>query len=259
MLYLDHQICNEGQAFENNVASYYYPVYSPISGQYAYASPYKQAVVDSSVSGASMPSLSVNGIQNMAYSTSNVSSLYGTFALKDFNISITSDPDEKLLFETKYETKPKVNEVHTGLSEETQTYPIIYLRNNGGTSDPLAFGGVEKQQQNVRATILADSAYKLDNVMGIMKDTARRKAAVLKTLPFDQLGRGTINYTGLANDALGVGQTGEHAIIKRVNFTKVIPGAGMSADFKKLGLNTKIFAGLADFQLETYRLIGGHF
>ena len=114
----------------------------------------------------------------------------GEYSVKDFNVSMTSKPEQDLLFETKFKLRPKTHQTITGLDPTQDTFPAIYVKNMGGVNEPFAFGGMDNTVIKARAIIIADSAYKLDAVTSILKDTARDFFRIIEPsgLPFNALG-----------------------------------------------------------------------
>ena len=185
LLFVDHQVCNKGEAFTNH-GSKFYSVPSKWNNYYAYATPFKQLVADQSITGANQlsgvyvngvfttgsPLQSVNHHEGLAVFTSSQSTtISGNYAVKDYNVYLTSKTEEELLFETKFELSPKVTQTVTGLKLNQQTYPAIFIRNEGGRNEPFAFGGEDMTHVNAGMVILGDSAYSVDAVCSILKDS----------------------------------------------------------------------------------------
>ena len=55
----------------------------------------------------------------------------GNFSIKEYNIYITTKAEEELLFNTKYQVNPRINQNLAGLTNEEETYPAIFLKNMG--------------------------------------------------------------------------------------------------------------------------------
>ena len=257
--FVDHTVCEKGQAFTNHSSSFY-PGANLYNGYYTYAAPFKQFVADVSISGASVmkevyvdgASTSVgetgsnlegiNHYDGQLYFSADKSSnaISGNYAVKDFNIYLTNEPEERVLFEEKYYINPKTNQTPTGLDASTQTYPAIYIKNVGGQNVPFALGGTDNTQIQIRSIILADSSFALDAVCGILKDTFLMKVPIIESLPFDALNayNGTdYDYTGLA--------TGHGPRIWDVHVSKNVARGS--------DLNPGVFTAFVDFELHDYR------
>jgi len=264
--FVDNQILERGDAYTNH-GSKFYPVDSLYSGYYTYAAPYKQFVADASVDGATVMNQvyvdgspvsvgannfsGINHYEGQVYFSSDQSSktISGNYSIKDFNVYLTNDPEEKILFEDKHHIKPMVSNSLSGLNPEVKTYPAIYLKNNGGDTIRLAFGGIDNSRTHIRAIVLADSSFKLDAVCGILKDTHKKQVQILDNLPFNAMNAYTgvnYNYTGLKASNTG---TNPSPIIWDVNVSKNVT--------RGEGLNPGVFTAFVDFQLEYIRKISG--
>lgn len=260
MLWMDNKILSKGQAF-TNFSSNFYPVPNLINGLSSYGLPFKQIVCDSSIQGANLLSgvyinntfktpgsdnfVGINPNQGQIYFNGNQNSvLSGNYAVKDFNIYITSSPDENILFETQYKTRPKTSQTATGLAPNSITYPAIFLKNNGGTNYPYAFGGLDRTNIEVRAIILADSTFDLDAVSSILRDTSREYIPIIQNSPFNSLGSlngGYYNYTNLVANI----DVNSKFYISDVSISRII-----NPDNKS---NQSIYSSVVDFTLENIR------
>ena len=145
LLWFDHTLLNKGAAF-TNTSSFFYDVASLYNGYYTYGSPFRQFVTDESIKnihGADIinsvslnNSVTARGISNFqainydmgqVYFSSPVTNakttLSGDYAVKDFNVYITNDLEEKLLFETQFKVRNTADTTATGL------LPRALLRN----------------------------------------------------------------------------------------------------------------------------------
>lgn len=256
LMYLDNKILSKGEAFTNH-GGLFYPIDSFYNGYYAYASPFKQLVYDSSVSGANQISgiylngsfitpgqsglEAINPNQGTVYFNSDKSSstISGNYAVKDFNILITDENEEKLLFENKYSLRPKVSQNLTGINIESLTFPIIYIKINSAEHKPFAIGGLDEASTNIRAIILADSAFLLDAACSIMRDCKDDRFTVLdnSSLPMNAFGyTGNFNYSGANSNKV--------PLIWSVNVNKILPARG---DLKNL--NPNVLCAFADFEI----------
>lgn len=267
LLYVDHYVLKNGEAF-SNTSSNLYEVECPYSGYYAFSTPYKQIVADTSISGinilsgvtyngqfhttgAGTPGLhSINHYNGQFYFNTHVnqSLLSASYAVKDFNVHLTTQREEELLFETKFHLKPKTTENKAGLETDQQTYPAIFLKNLGGTNKPFAFGGTENSVYNIRNIILSDSAFNLDAVINILRDRARDYVPIIEQseLPFNAVG-GSVsgyNYENLIN---GKVSNGNAAYISDVHVSKDLGGNLIS------NLNPSVYSAFVNYELEIIR------
>ena len=283
LLFVDHEVVQKGDAYTNH-GSAFYKIDSLFSDYYVYASPYKQLVSDTSITGSATPNIltgiffsapgttdytegpmyvqsgtppwgfdSINHMQGQLYFTGDSdpvggSGISGSYAVKDFSVFLTSMPEEQLLFETKLTLNPRTSEVNpsTGMEANTQAYPAIFIKDNGGGSEEFALGGIEDTIVNARAIVLADSMFSLDAVCGILKDTVRKNMPIVEQadLNLNALGAFTgVNYNYTAS------ATGAYCYIDRVTVSKNIANRG---DFENL--NPNVFSAFVDFELHNHRM-----
>jgi len=264
LLYVDNKILTKGEAYTNISGGSLYPVSNKYDSIYTYAAPYKQLVADTSVSGVEVASgihqdgvfystgvaadlYSVNHYEGQWYFTADKSSyaLTANYSVKDFNVYLSSKSEEELLFETKFHTRPKTPQTLTGLEPEQQTFPAIFIRNNGGKNDPAFFGGMDNTIMNIRSVVLADSAFSLDAICGILKDSVRTNVPLIEqsSLSFDSVGgsESGYNYAALKSTA------DENLFIKDV-FVSKDPARGLHNT-----VNPSVFPAFIDFTLEIFR------
>ena len=271
LLFIDHEVTQKGDAYTNH-GSTFYQIDSLFSDYYVYSSLFKQLVSDVSVTGSSSPNVlsgvyvdgdgplyvgnsgfhSINHMQGQLYFTGATNpmagkAVTGSYAVKDFNVFLTSMPEEQLLFETKLVLNPRTSDikVSTGVDASVQTYPAIFIKDNGGRNEPFAFGGMDDTLISARAIVLADSMFNLDAVCGILKDSVRKNMSIVEQadLNLNALGGSTgvnYNYTGIA--------TGNNCFIDRVTVSKNIANRG---DFENL--NPNVFSAFVDFDIHTHR------
>ena len=271
LMFVDHEVTQKGEAF-TNTKSNFFKIDSLFKDYHVYAAPFKQMVSDVSVTGSSAPTVmtgiyvdgdgplevgnsgfdSINFMQGQLYFKGETDpmagkTISGNYSIKDFNVFLTSMPEEQLLFETKLTLNPKTSDINvtTGVDSSTQTYPAIFIKDNGGRNEEFAFGGMDDTIINARAIVLGDSMFSLDAVCGILKDTVRTNMPILdqSDLNLNALGAFTgvnYNYTGSA--------TGNYCHIDRVTVSKIIANRG---DFNNL--NPNVFSAFVDFELHSHR------
>lgn len=271
-LWIENALLKNGEAF-NNASGFFYDVKDVYNGYYTYASPYQPIVCDRSITGANILSgvyldntfittgqsglAHINYEKGQLYFSSEVTNanrrLSGNFAISDFNVKITSLPEEQILFETKHNLKPKTQSIGiTGLNPNETTYPIIYIKDFGGRLDPFAFGGTDKQMINVRMIVIADSQFMADGVGSIFKEKTRTLIPILTGLheiPFDifgDLSNGPYNYPALT--------TGRYSMSNSVWIENVDVSALPGTSYNEIRkLNPHAYIKIIDLFLEGYR------
>lgn len=266
LLWIDHEISSKGEAF-TNYSGNFYPVDSLVNGFYTYGLPFKQINADSSISGANIISgVYLNGTYitpgnsgfsginpNIGYaffSTDQESNtISGIYSVKDFNVYLTSLAEEQLIFETKFQINPRVDQNPTGIVTSALTYPAIFLKSNGGQNKPFALGGQDETLFQVRAIVMADNLFSLDAVCSILRDTARKHIPLIsqENMPFDNYGiikNNNYNYKNLISNI----EYPNLLYIKSVNVSKIIP---FRYEYKNI--NPEIFSAFVDFEVSDIR------
>lgn len=262
IMWIDHQLLNKGEAYKN-FSSLLYPITNIYNGFYSYGLPFKQIVCDSSVTGAKLLSgvyinsslanvgssnlTGINPFQGQVYfnAAQGAATISGNYAVKDFNIYLTSSSEEELLFETQYQTKPKTNQTATGLAIESITYPCIFLKNNGGVNEPFALGGQDDTIIEVRAIILADSMFHLDAVCSILKDTARCYVPLIYNSPYNNFGSLVSGYYNYNSLIANINVSNDAFYISEVNVSKIFANIKTN--------NNQVYPAFVDFTLSNIR------
>jgi hypothetical protein len=241
-------------------------------GYYTYGAPFKQVVSDTSIVGASILNTLIlnnstisrtqNGFQAVNYDKghvyfntqiSNVSSvLKGHYAVKDFNIHITNDLEEKLLFETQYKLRNKTDATAQSIADGTKTYPAIFLKNNGGQNEPMTFGGGDLTSIDIRAIVLSDSQFKMDAVASIFRDRAKTIIPLIEEarMPFNSLGDYVNVAAPYSYTALAQGTAQNSSIFLDKVFVSKIGGLSFA---QKSNSNPDVFSMFIDFELNEFR------
>lgn len=213
LLFIDNKIQSIGQSY-TNYSGLFYPVYTSIQNLYAYATPFKQLCNDTSISGATIISgiylngnyigIGQSGLQainhkdGIAYFNQQLPSstiISGNYAIKEFNVELTDQPDWKLLFENKYITNNFYNQTLSGLSSDVKTSPILFIKHITEENKPFGFGGINNNVIRLRGVLITDNQYQKIGVCNILKNYNIYQLPITTTnIPFDMLG----NYTGIS-------------------------------------------------------------
>lgn len=260
MLYIDHLICNQGEGYTNHTGNFFV-TQNKFNQYHSLSLPYKQIVADTSVTGANvLQGVTVDGVFKTVGESGLSGILHhkgtllfdndmsghtvsGNFAVKDFNVYITTKAEHELLFKTAKQVNPKIAQTEEGLDPNTEAYPAIFLKNMGGYQHEFALGGIDDDITQVRAVVLASSAFNLDAVCSLLKKTAHKDIKILNSLPFNAIGA----YTNVSYDfeALAASTT-QKSYVKEVRMTKIMPDqAGMQ------NLNMEVFAAFVDFEIHS--------
>ena len=270
LLWFDHTLLDKGEAFTNH-SSKYYPIEGSVYGYTTYGAPFKQFVTDSSIADATVasgayisgtassnfkstgeyPLADINYEQGQLYLSGTIAdgaTISGSYAIKDFNVYLTSKAEQELLFENAIKLRPSTTQTETGLASNVATYPAIFIKNNGGENHEFTFGGEEATITNVRAIVLADSQFNLDAACSIFKDRVRSNLKILPDdkYPLNALGglkSGVYNYTGLVN---GIS---DEVTLKSIEISRFSLGYMENLN----NTNPDVSKAIIDFELEGYR------
>ncbi len=267
LLYVNHEVIRKGQAFTNN-SGLFYDVSDPYNNIHTHALPFQPLIADKSIKGPiimtgvflnnSLLFTGSSGFYDINFSRSQVfftnpitGILSGEYSVADFNVELTNQPEETLLFETKFNLKSKVPISLSGVEPGSLTYPVIYLRNNGGNNEGFAFGGTDLTKTFVRAVILTDSQFSLDATLGIFKDLKNTPVALIPNneFPYNAFGglrSGVYHYDNLVSGHLANNNT---AWIDDVNVAKY----NLNLKTEVNVLSKEVFAGFVDLDLSTLR------
>jgi len=269
LLWLDHTLLDKGEAY-TNVSGQFYRIDSIFSDYYAYASPFKQIVADTSIPNANILSgvylnnnyvsvgesgySGVNFNEGQLYFSQSLNNqtISGNYAIKDFNVYLTNEPEYKLLFETKYEARPKINRPFTGLAPQTLTFPCIFVKNDGSVNEPFAFGGTDTTVFNIKLIVLANSQFSCDAVSSILRDKKYTFIPIFSEndMPYNNLGyskNGNYNYTQIANSI----PFSDMACIANVSTTQISYRSAIVNEIKTL--NPGVFPNIIDMRIELVR------
>lgn len=264
--FIEHQILQKGQAYTNYSSLYYNMADQTLPGLSVYSSPFKQIVADFSISGAQIPTgVYVNGIFTPKQSSliaidylnnrtifsggNNGKLISGNYAVKDFNVYLTTNSDEELIYETAFELRPSFYKALTGLSVDSLTVPGIFIVNSNFSNETYSFGGLVESTMHVHCILLADSKDQLDALGNLLVDEK------YSSFPIFGVNSTPFNYYGDYKTGLG-----PYNYLNYVNQFKDNLGYISDADFYKLSNRDfsnrypDLRAAFADFQIKYVRM-----
>ena len=218
VMWFDYELLSKGQAYTNSSGVLYPMTDKDFPNSYIFASPFKQWVYDSSISGANIPSgVYVNGsfvargVSGLKIDYQNGRVLFdspvsgqvsGNYAVKDFNIYTTSKSDAELIYETRYQINPTFAQIQTGANPDNVVAPCVFAKIKGTSNKPYALGGLDLSTVNIRCVIMAAKEYELNGVGGIFSDARNKSIPYIDGYtPLNRYGdlkSGSFNYTGTA-------------------------------------------------------------
>ena len=258
-LWLDNVLTSENQG-----TGYYsgilYNINNPRNSDLnSYASPHAQWVYDQSVSGANIPTgvfinnsfnpKGTNGLKidynhGRVYFSSSQDNITAAFNYKEINTYITVKEDIDLLFETQWKSDSEYPIAKQGIPYDADIYPALYIKYYNSDNKPYALGGMDTTTFKYRGILITNSAYQLDSLIGILRDTQARCIPLFSApdLPFNQFG-------DLKNDSFNY--TGEATGNSKLHIESVIPSRLSEIVNKSIG--RKVFGGYVDFECSIHR------
>lgn len=269
-LFVDHELLYTGGGYTNTSSLFYDQSSSQDRnyGYYTYSSPYQGLVYDSSITGATIPTgLYVNGTFNPVgtsgleainynrgeayFSSAPVGNVSGDFSVKDYNIELTSLPETKILFETKYQINPRNSQTLSSNNPDERTLPIIFVKPRKSNSDEIAMGGFEENEDIYRLFIFTDNQFHLDATCSVLRDTVRKHFGHLELseMPFNSLG-------GLIDDSFNYrssvdGKRGRN--LSRIEEVQVIHNSQDMFQRNTDKVNIEIFTAIVDVTVSSFR------
>lgn len=213
MLFLDHEIQRQGNAFANR-SSLFYPETSDVQGVSVYSSPYLQMCNDTSISGANVMSgvylngnfvtvgqsglIAINHYEGDVRFSSPLpknTQISGNFSVKDFNVYLSDQPDYNVVLSQKYSANPKYAQTATGIPLGNKVMPAVFLVPKEQEAKDLAFAGIDDNAMRIRAMVVCENVYQRVAICNILKNLKLRQFKLVASTPFDYLGNMTgINY-----------------------------------------------------------------
>ena len=213
-LWLDYLLVERNLGF-STYSGAFTPVTSMYSGKSAYAAPHRQFVYDSTITGAVVPSgASTNGAfvprgTGMAIDYMHGQTLFPSavaqpvttrYSYKEINVYITDKPVEEILFENKYQERPRNAPAHTDFKPDDLVYPCILIKSEAGGNRQESFDGMARTTMPVKLVFLAENPYQYKAVTSVLRDQQDKHIVLFppEHLPFDQyfnLKSGSFDYS----------------------------------------------------------------
>lgn len=277
LLWVANVVENRGQSFAQG-SGWFYDTQEIYGGRFTYSLPYQPLISDSSIANATIMTgiyldntfitTGVSGLTGINYAKGEVyfnsgitytnnpahTRLSGNFSVSEFSYKLTRDPEENLLFETKYSLKPKVYQTITGLGPSDATFPVVYIKPMMSRAKEWALGGIEETTNSFRLIVLADSQYLLDGVECLIRNRVRSIIPLLtgvSEMPFNTFGGYSGPIYNYNTTFTGKFSTNNSAYLSNVSATRVA-GIGM-IELRKM--NPGVFVGIIDCDLSNYRQI----
>jgi len=272
VLYYENKLLNNGAAY-TNITSAFYATSGDVNGLFAYAAPFKPFVSDHSITNAVKISgvyvgntfhglgtgglTGINFAEGLVYLTGAATgTISGSYSVQDFYVTATSHPEDELLFERKYQIRPKASYQSgvKGLLPTEYTVPAIFFKHDKSMNKEVAMGGVEDTQSTINCILIADSQFLLDAAVSIIRDTTRDYIPELTAneFPFNVLGSyfqaNNYNYTTLTANKVKNASGYYIQDIDVMGFTKNL---GILSEIEKI--NPKIYSNFIQIKTSKFR------
>jgi len=206
--WFDHTLLKEGEAYETKTAKLYPQSDPKLKNLYIYASPHKQWVSDSSVSGAAIPTsvdVSNSGVSfsgrdlfadwdnGRVISTTDLGNdVEATYSTKNINVYITNDSEEEIIFQNRYGVNNFYTIPASGIEPYNKALPACFLTFNNTSSSPYALGSSDFQEEefNIRGIVISNNSMHIDACFSIFRKQKDKSIPLLNSsdTPFDVLG-----------------------------------------------------------------------
>lgn len=263
-LWLDHEILDKGQAYINHSGKLFETNDPNFSSSSIYASPFRQWVYDSSITGANIVSgVFINNTYipksnnlkvdynrgRVAFTQRNTGqNVTVNYSFKEYNLYYTDEKEEKLLFENSYSITPKINSITGALNYLDRPYPCIFIKNTNLQNIPFAFGGQDSTESMIRCIVLASNSFSLDSLTSLLNDSNKKYIPIFDSekLPFDVWGDfKNIPYFNY-NEFTSTVPISDISLIRNVSISKL-------SELDNSKINKKCIGALVDFELSSIR------
>ena len=226
-MWFNNFLLRKGEAYSNKTGTFFYQEDDRLDPNYiSYASPYKQWVFDSSITGASIPSgvyvdgnFVERGETGLKIDFDNGRVLFsgdyvdanrnitGSFAVNDINIYLTDETEENLIVENKYDLNSRFKQGVSGITPYNQVVPAAFISMQKSQNVPLAFGGEDQTNLSYRIVGLAENLYQLDGIISLCTDSSYEVFPDMTYMgyplnEFGDLKTGGYNYVNSANEKI---------------------------------------------------------
>ena len=266
LLWFDNHLLQKGEAYSNKTGTLYGFEDSRLPSSYkVFASPYKQWVSDSSITGEVNPIIPTSFVgldrtDDLIFDFENGrvietggnlignEVLTGEFAVKDFNVYFTNETEEDLIIENDYEINSRIiPREQKPIAPYDQVVPAVFFNTTFAQNKGFAFGGMEETTTKIIATVMSEDSYMLDGVLSIFADSHNENIAIIpmEKHPFNEfndLKSGIYNYKNLSK---------EHNKCNGMYVNGV--ATSKLTDRARKSLSNDIFVGFIDFELQQHR------
>lgn len=257
-LWLDNYLAVRGGCWANQTGQFYN--YTDPKVGSVFGSSYPQFIYDSDVVGANIVTGVYLNSNFVGRGTSGVKIDYlhgrvfanntpivtGSFAIKEFALYKNNQNLEVLVDKAYSAYKERYSKPKSYVDPNALIVPFINIVPIKTVNSPFAFGGEDETKIQLRATIVTDNSYKLDGILGLLRDARYVCLPYInnsQSLPFtyyNDLKSGSFSYQTHIRDTFD-----SELFIDRVAATKVSEVENDNGDL--------FHFGYAEFDILSYR------
>ena len=265
--WFDHTLITEGEGYINKTGNLYPQTDSRIGGYYKYASPHKQWVSDQSATGASIPSgifvsnsfvpFSGNSLfpdwnNGRILSQNSLSgSLRANYCTKNFNVYLTNESEEKIVFQNKYQFNNFYSIPQSGIQPYSMVLPACFILIGGTESETYSMGSSDFQKEimKFRVVVMGNHLEDIDSCIGLFMTKKDKCFKLLEysDSPYNEYGGFKASFpSGYNYSSLADSKDSELVNIDLVNSSKLYAA---SHEFLPQGMQVAFM----NFNLSYYR------
>lgn len=205
--FLSYKLLNDLRAFRtvSGTLTKYDPKWQNLS---AFGSSYAGFTYDAGISGAIIPTglSGVSGVvvdyRNGRFIGPTGANFTGqtTFSVNEVNFYITSSPESKLIFETKYLQSPVRTPATGYIPPDSFVAPCVFVKSFSSESEDHAFGGESRSSFNFKVVAMMRRESELLGIQKVVRDARSEVFPMITGSVFNQYGGLTTpgwTYSGL--------------------------------------------------------------
>lgn len=266
--WFQHILLEEGEAFINfNNDQLFEMTSNKDLKKSLYAARRYQWVYDASITGANVPTTIEIGGTPTARGTSGLmidfnngraifnnntntglTNVTASYAQKEFNIYISTQPEEKLIFESQYNMLPELLSGNSGLPPNQIIAPLIFVTMRDSQMEPVCFGGVRYWDlATLRVIVFAPNDHSLMSIFSLFKEKKHRNFPILSSTPLNEYG--DLKTPGWSYASLLSAATVDDLVFIESVITSPL------ADAKISSMHPKLRVGIIQFEVTKSRSI----
>jgi len=239
-LWFDHNLLEHCEAY-TNVSGRLYPQYDERkeATKVSYASPFRQWVYDTSITGAAVPSgVIINGVYKTRtdgvtfdYDNGRILASSGTYgadaavtghyAYKELNTYVVAMQDQQMVFDGNFQPRSRYNMMaQTGVNPYGFAAPACFIMNTLSDNQPFALGGMQDTKNKFRVIVVTDDSFLLDGVTSVFRDLNESTVPIVSLTDSPLNESGDYKGTPYNYDTLAAANSSRYMFIEKVSIAK---------------------------------------